>query len=111
MCGKRHLVGDNYSFICIVSIKGLSNAVVTGDTNHKSLNAINKLNIHVRVQHLMKLPTCGRQTCSIWGPIDRLAQLVEYRTTVREVVGSNPGRTTKIVEEKSAAFVTTSANG
>ena len=24
---------------------------------------------------------------------DRLAQLVEYRTTVREVVGSNPGRT------------------
>ena len=25
---------------------------------------------------------------------DRLAQLEEYRTTVREVVGSNPGRTT-----------------
>ena len=25
---------------------------------------------------------------------DRLAQLVEYRTTVREVVVSNPGRTT-----------------
>ena len=24
----------------------------------------------------------------------RLAKLVEYRTTVREVVGSNPGRTT-----------------
>ena len=24
---------------------------------------------------------------------DRLAQLVEYQTTVREVVGSNPGRT------------------
>ena len=24
---------------------------------------------------------------------NRLAQLVEYRTTVREVVGSNPGRT------------------
>ena len=24
---------------------------------------------------------------------DRLAQLVEHRTTVREVVGSNPGRT------------------
>ena len=24
---------------------------------------------------------------------DRLAQLVEYRITVREVVGSNPGRT------------------
>ena len=24
---------------------------------------------------------------------DRLAQLVEYRTTGREVVGSNPGRT------------------
>ena len=27
-------------------------------------------------------------------PADRLAQLVECRTTVREVVGSNPGRTT-----------------
>ena len=25
---------------------------------------------------------------------DRLAQLVDYRTTVREVVGSNPSRTT-----------------
>ena len=25
---------------------------------------------------------------------DRLAQLVEHRTTVREVAGSNPGRTT-----------------
>ena len=24
---------------------------------------------------------------------DRLAQLIEHRTTVREVVGSNPGRT------------------
>ena len=25
--------------------------------------------------------------------VDRLARLVEHRTTVREVVGSNPGRT------------------
>ena len=28
------------------------------------------------------------------GSADRLAQLVEHRTTVREVAGSNPGRTT-----------------
>ena len=30
---------------------------------------------------------------SVW-TADRLAQLEENRTTVREVVGSNPGRTT-----------------
>ena len=29
----------------------------------------------------------------LFATADRLAQLVEYRTTVREVVGSNPGRT------------------
>ena len=52
----------------------------------------------------------GRITLSV----DRLAQLVEYRTTVREVVGSNPGRAnTHSLNNRgeSAAFVMTSANG
>ena len=48
---------------------------------------------------------------------NQLAQLIQYRTTVREVVGSNPGQTnTYIVGSlknwgESAAFVMTSANG
>ena len=41
------------------------------------------------------------------GDIDRLAQLVEYWTTMWEVMGSNPGRTT-IQGGESAAFVMTS---
>ena len=47
------------------------------------------------------LPIMSRTIIIIFSPMiihlfataDRLAQLVEYRTTVREVVGSNPGRT------------------
>ena len=38
---------------------------------------------------------------------NQLAQLVKGRTTVREVVGSNPDRT----KVESAAFVITSASG
>ena len=39
-------------------------------------------------------PWSGRKRHErIYPTADRLAQLVEYRTTLREVVGSNPGRT------------------
>ena len=44
---------------------------------------------------------------------DRLAQLVEYRTTVREVVRTPAGPTSSSLNNlgESAAFVMTSASG
>ena len=122
MCGKRHLVGDNYSFICIVSIKGLSNAVVIGDMNQNSLNAINKLNIHVHVQHLMKLPTCGTDRpvptdlfhLGTDRPVSSVGRVPDYRARgcgFKPRPDHHSGSLKKIIEEKSAAFVMTSANG
>ena len=40
-----------------------------------------------------KNPATQQSAETIQMTADRSAQLVEYRTTVREVVGSNPGRT------------------
>ena len=55
---------------------------------------------HFIIQHIVTLPKYGHGELNICRPhitdrlaADRLAQLVEYRTAVREVVGSNPGRT------------------
>ena len=43
---------------------------------------------------LVLIQTIKSSEVCIKATADRLAQLVEYRTTVREVVGSNPGPTT-----------------
>ena len=46
-----------------------------------------------------------------WYDVKRLAQLVEHRTAVREVAGSNLDRTNTQGLKISATFVMTSANG
>ena len=46
-----------------------------------------------------------------WYDVKRLAQLVEHRTAVGEVAGSNLDRTNTQGLKISATFVMTSANG
>ena len=45
------------------------------------------------VENLGEISFTNKEFLKIVLTADRLAQLVEYRTTVWEVVGSNPGRT------------------
>ena len=68
------------------------------DTNEIDLNPVSRKGSH-----------CITPT------VDRLAQLVEHRTAVREIAGSNLDRTNtqglSITDDKVLPFVMTSANG
>ena len=61
-------------------------------STHKATSLLQLLS---SMQHITKhLMTALYTNYKIILNSDQLAQLVEHRTTVREVVGSNPGRTT-----------------